>query len=82
MPKMTYFFIVHKIAVLLILVDIDRELIVNATFLEVAESVIKKFWYPFWHGVATEVDLVAHTKSVSAIALSMSTDAYRNDGVP
>ena len=72
----------HGVTVHLIFVDIDRDLIADAALLEVTESIIKKFWYPFWHGVATEVDLVAHTKGIPAIAHSVSTDADRDDVVP
>ena len=82
MSEMAYLFIIHGIAVLVVNVDSDSEIIVIATFLEVAEGIIKKFRYPFWQGVATEVNFVTNSKRVSAVTLGMSTYAYGDHSMP
>ena len=82
MSEMAYLFIIHGIAVIVVNVDSDSKFIVIATFLEVAVGIIKKFRYPFWQGVAIEIDFVTNSKSVSAVTLSMSTNAYGDNGMP
>ena len=82
MPEVAYLFVINGVAVIVIYVDSDSEVIVIATFLEVAEGIIKKFRYPFWQGVATEVNFVTNSKRVSAVSLGVSAYADGDHSMP
>ena len=79
---MAYFFLIHRVTVIVSSISSDSKFIVVATFLEVTISIKQEFWYPFWQSVTVEINLVTDAKRVSAVALRMSMNTYGDNLMP